>query len=268
MLSSLREAYSRRELLDSLVRRELSTRYRGSALGFLWTFLNPLLLLAVYSVVFGLVLGQRFGAGSAPFAVSLLAGLLAWNFVSGTLLGASTSVVSNAAIVKKVHFPVELLPLSQVGSGLVNLALTMCVMVVIAWATVGVSVTWLLVPVLLAMLVPMVAGLALILAVLNVYFRDVEHILGIALMAWFFMTPIVYDQSQYARLPVSLAWLPWVNPMTSWVVAFRGALLEGRLPHDPLLINGLTYLLALGLLLLVFGYVLFNRLSGTFEEEL
>jgi ABC-2 type transport system permease protein len=269
-LLSLRRAYQRRELLAGFVRRELHARFRGSALGFLWSFANPLLLLGVYWVVFGLVLHQRTADYQHPYAVYLLSGLLPWTFVASSLGAGVVSVVANGALVKKIAFPVEILPLAHVGANFVNLAIGMAVVLVITALTppFGLSIAWLLVPLLLLCLLPLVCGLTLLGALFDVYFRDIEHLISVGLTAWFFLTPIVYPDSLLEKVPAGLTWLPFVNPLTGWMVIYHHALLDGNLPASARPLWGLVYLLALGLILTAGAYALFTRLSPRFEEEL
>jgi ABC-2 type transport system permease protein len=271
-----------RELLGGLVRKELKVKYKNSALGFFWSMLNPAMYLAVFYVVFQLVLQN----GIELFAVYLLSGLLVWNLFSTSLSSATSSIVSNGPLVNKVWFPREILPLASVGANLVHFLLQGLVLVAALlvfthgpdWQYV-----WLIPPA-LAVLLIFAAALAVLLAALNVYARDAQHLLELGLLAWFWMTPIVYpwfltaNQLTERGLPSTLT---LVNPVTPVVLAFQRAIYgrvvsgEGddlvRLLPDE---SALWYLRNLGIVgvaatvLLVVALKVFGRLEGDFSEEL
>lgn len=208
------------ELLANLVRKELKVRYKNSALGFVWSMLNPALQLVIFWVVF-----TRFLGNSIPlFPIFFLSGVLGWTLFANSLGGAVGSVVGNASLVTKVYFPREVLPLSAVGSHLVHFGLQFLVLLAgVAVFRVRVSAeAFVLVPAALATEVLFIAGVALIVSVLNVYFRDVQHLLELLMLAWFWMTPIVYPISfALAKLPPGLARLYLLNPMAAVVLAYQ-----------------------------------------------
>lgn len=280
--SHLTGVWRYRELLGGLVRKELKVKYKNSALGFVWSLLNPAMYLAVFYVVFQLVLQN----GIELFAVYLLCGLLVWNLFSTSLSAATSSIVANAPLVNKVWFPREILPLASVGANLVHFLLQGCVLVAALlvfthepdWGFV-----WLIAPALLVLLV-LAAALAVLLAAVNVYARDAQHLLELGLLAWFWMTPIVYpwyltaNQLTERGLPATLTLL---NPVTPVVLAFQRAIYgrvvsgEGdalvRLLPDE---SSLWYLRNLGIVgagavvLLLLALKVFGRLEGDFSEEL
>lgn len=270
-----------RELLGGLVRKELKVKYKNSALGFLWSMLNPAMYLAVFYVVFQLVLQN----GIELFAIYLLSGLLVWNLFSMSLSAATSSIVANGPLVNKVWFPREILPLASVGANLVHFLLQSLVLVVALlgfthgpdWAYVA------LLPLALLVLLVLAAACAVLLAAVNVYARDAQHLLELGLLAWFWMTPIVYpwfltaNQLNERGLPATLTLL---NPVTPVVLVFQRAI-YGRISSDGdtfvrlLPDEGmLWYLRNLGIVgagavvLLIVALKVFGRLEGNFSEEL
>src|SRR4051794_10151557 len=183
MVSALSELYDYRALLRNFLVRDLNSRYKGSVLGVVWSLLNPLLMMAVYTIVFSKVL--RFSVSGESYPVFFLAGYLPWTFFASTLQMGATTLVGNAGLIQKVYFPREVLPLSMTVANLVNLGIGIALLVPYAAWEVGVDVVALLglIPVTLGLL-GFAAGFALLFAALMVYFRDVEFLLGIFLTAW------------------------------------------------------------------------------------
>ena len=270
-----------RELLVNLVRKELKVKYKNSALGFLWSMLNPALYLVVFYVVFQKILKN----GIPSFAIFLISGLLVWNLFSTALAGATGSVVTNSSIVKKVSFPREILALSSVGASLVHFFLQSVVLLVALGAfRYSPSPTFLpLVLPALAVLLLFTAALGILLAAVNVYLRDTQHLLELVLLAWFWMTPIVYPYRMVADRLGEQAFLYRLNPITPVVLTFQRGVynqlepmgLHGQpvaiLPVDagPLWYAGQLAVLGLvSLALLALALKVFGRLEGNFAEEL
>jgi ABC-2 type transport system permease protein len=271
-----------RELLVSLVRKELKIKYKNSALGFIWSLLNPALYLVVFYVVFQIFLK----AGLPYFPIFLLAGLLPWNLF-GTALGAGTvSISSNASLVTKVWFPREILPLAAIGAGLVHFMLqTMVLLAALLVFRYEPAYGYLpLIPLALFTLVLLVVALSIGLAAINVYARDTQHLLELALLAWFWMTPIVYPYRQVADRVGSLFLL---NPITPIVITFQRALYNRTesvtrskagvvtTTHVlPASANWLWYARNLGIVIAVSAVLLlgalaiFGRLEDNFAEEI
>lgn len=273
-----------RELLLSLVRKELKIKYKNSTLGFLWSMLNPMLTLVVYYFVFQVVLHN----GIPQFALYLLCGLLVWNFFSTALPGAAQAVVANAGIVKKVSFPREVLALAPVGAALFFFGLQALILIA-AMVVFGVMPAWSYVPLLIPAVVGLVlfaSALAIFLSAVNVYLRDTQHLLELVLMAWFWGTPIAYQYQLVAnRLPaVHLpTWVFLLNPITPVVVTFQRALYARPDPVSasgaviqllPSNVDLMWYLapllgvIAASAVLYVAALAVFNRLEGNFAEEL
>lgn len=269
MIADVRELYERRELLSDFAWRDLRARYKGSVLGFAWNFLNPLLQLAVYYVLFGVLLPVRVvnAFGEAPaygYAVFLFAGLLPWTFFASSLQSGASSVLANAALVKKVRLPLAVLPAAAVLSSLVNFLLSMVVLaVVVLVAGVPPRLTLLWLPLLVAVQVVMNLGFAFLLGALAVFFRDVLHILGIALTLWYFLTPIIFPLESIADRPREY-FLLHLNPMTSVITGYQRAILDGAAPE----LGWLAYSAALAVAIFVVGLAVYRRSSDAFEEEL
>ena len=275
----------RYELLAELVRKDLKVKYKNSALGFVWSLANPLLYLAVFSLVFGFFLKNN-----VPwFAVLFMSGFLIWSFFNSAALDATGAVVGNANLVKKVRFPRVVLPLASVGFAGVHLVLQLLVFflfLVPAYPDAFGPQLWLLVPA-LAVTVVFTTAMALLASSLNVRYRDVQHLLEIALLAWFWLTPIVYPvtvvRDQLARHGLlELFKFYMANPMTAVVVTAQRAIYvhpvvtdsEGKLVQV-LPAGGYGFYLqwlgvaaAISAVLLVVGLWTFSRLQADFAEEL
>jgi ABC-2 type transport system permease protein len=267
------------ELLVGMVRKELKIKYKNSVLGFAWSLLNPLLYLVVFYVAFEVFLKS----GTPAFPIWLLSGLLVWNLFSMGLGGATGSVVGNAGLVKKVSFPREILPLAAVGSALVHFFLQSMVLFVVL-ALVRWDVAWAYVPLLplaLVVLLLVTGALGILLSAINVYLRDTQHFLELALLAWFWMTPIVYPFMTVGRRGGWSTKVWMLNPVTPIVLTFQRALyakLDNTdvTPKQPLLphwsygayVGYLGYAAALGLIVLMLAVWVFGRSEANFAEEL
>jgi ABC-2 type transport system permease protein len=272
----------RLELLTELVRKDLKVKYKNSALGFIWSMANPLLYLAVFSLVFSVLLPN----GVPSFAVLFMAGFLVWNFFNLATLTATGSVVGNANLVRKVRFPRIVLPLSSVGFSGVHYLLQLLVLFVVLVpfypAALGPQL-WLLVPA-LAVAVTVTVAMSLLASALNVRYRDVEHLLEITLLAGFWLTPIVYPVTVIRDQVAGHGWLfdlYMASPMTAVVVAMQRAIyvhpvvtVDGK-PRQILPADGYGFYLtwlgvagAVALVLLAVGLWTFRRLQADFAEEL
>ena len=275
--------YDRREVLLNLVRKELKVKYTASVLGAVWSLLNPLVFLAVFTFVVH-VTGNSF----PNFPIYLLSGLLAWNLFSVSLTGGARTVIDNANLVKKVSFPREVLPLSAVGVALVDFVLQSAVFLLyILVSGYGFHLPELVIyPLAFATLLVFTLALTFWLAALNVRYRDIQHLLNVALLVWFWMTPIVYSafqvQEVLARrkiLGVSLWGLYQANPLASIAMGFQRALYAVVRPvgsEQPILpgvslawlAGVLAIVLAASVAFLLYTWRRFFELSGDFAEEL
>ena len=262
MLDNLKNLVRYRGLIQSLVARELKARYRGSVLGFVWSFVNPLLLLLIYSFVFTTVMPNNV-EGVQPYALFMFCGILPWNWFSTSLSDASGSLIAGGNLIKKVLFPAEVLPLVSVLTNMVHFFLGLPILIAFLVIYRRPPDAWDLVWFPIAVLVQLVftAALALILSALAVHFRDIRDILANVLTLWFFATPIIYPwfQPNVQRFRTLFN----VNPFTHLAVSYQEILFfNGPIGHW-------RWLLALGagsLLLFVAGYWLFDRLRDSFAE--
>lgn len=255
----IRELYEYREMIFSLVKRDLKGRYKGSVLGFFWTFLNPLLQLCVYTMVFSVIMRNDI----EQYYLFLFVALIPWIFFSTSVSGGSGCIWAQQDMVKKIYFPREVLPVAYVTSQFVNMLL--CFLVIFAvmlFSGRGVNPgAWLfLIPIMLIEYI-MSLGAALVSSAVTVYVRDVEYILGIITMAWQCMTPIMYSIDQ---VPTEILPVFYLNPMTPVIVAYRDILYYGQFPK----METLGQAFAFGVLLLGMGLLVFRILKRHFAEEL
>jgi ABC-2 type transport system permease protein len=281
----MRELASYREILLNLIRKELKVKYTASVLGAVWSLLNPVVFLAVFSFVV-IVTGNNM----PDYPVYLLSGLLAWSLFNNSLLQGARSVVDNASLVKKVYFPREVLPLAAIGVTLVDFVLQSAVLLLYMLVTgydADLHATWMY-PLAFVTLLVFTLAATLWVAGLNVRYRDVQHLLNLGLLVWFWLTPIVYQGALVERFLTEersdVLWnLYLLNPLATIVFGFQRALygvvsyVGGEppvrsfvLPDVSLawLAGMLLLVLVCSLLLLAFTWRLFFRLSGDFAEEL
>lgn len=260
-----------RELLRNLIRKELKVKYKDSVLGFLWTLLNPALYLVVFSIVFNELLGVRV----PYFAIFLLSGLLAWNLFAGGVSGATASIIGNASLVQKVWFPREILPLAAVGASVMHFFFQATVLLG-ALLLFGRAPDWPLLPLVLLALVVLVvlaSALGILFAAANVYLRDVGHLLELTLLAWFWLSAIVYPFRQIDERLGDRASLALLNPMIPIVITFQKAIynpVDDTVPTNGAgwyaSIVGITGLASFVLLLVALW--VFGRLEDNFSEEI
>lgn len=257
----------RRALLVTLLRREIRGRYKGSALGVAWTFVLPLSVVIAYSAIFHYVYKV---VDISDYPLFLLSGMVGWFFFAGGAQGASESIVGNANLVKKVRFPRQLIPLSAVaGHGttlLVMLALLVPAnLIVVPDAR---SPAILMLPVVLALLAVMTYGFGLMLAAVNVYFRDVQYILAAILLPWFFLTPIFYTPDALPQGAQEFQWLTnvleWGNFVAPYVIAIRDSVFFGEWPGTA----HVLYCAICAAVMLIAGEWIFRRLEGEMAVEL
>ena len=260
------DLYRFRELFANLFRRDFHAKYKGSLLGVLWSLLNPLLLLGVYLVVFGLLFPNT---NTPHYPIYLLSGLACWLFFSVSLQSAARSMIDSGELIKKVRFPRQLVALSMVATQAVTFAVMLVILVVLSLVFVPSARpnVWAAIP-LAAVFVALVAGLALLVACANVLLRDVEHILTAALLPWFFLTPILWRvgslparaQRHHGLLDV----LRWGNPIAPPIFAIRDALWSGHLPRGA----DVLYLVVEAAVALALGAFVFRRVDDRIAVEL
>ncbi len=267
MIRRLKELVHYRELGQNLVLRDLKVRYKNSVLGVLWSLLNPLLMTLVFTIVFTLMLPSNLSA----YPVFFMCGYLPWSFHSSSLTGATRSIVNNASLVKKVYFPRELLPMSEVISNLVNFLVGLVVLFgLMLLFQVKITPAILMLPLIILAQLLFTIGLGLMLATANVFYRDTQYILEVVLQAWFFLTPIFYPITVLPESRVILGmvvdirlWTRRLNPLASLVASYQDVIYWGQ----P---TGIDFFLrtfvTCGFVLLI-GYALFVRYSRLFGEE-
>ena len=262
MLSNLRQLLRYRGLIQSLVARELKARYRGSVLGFLWSFINPLLLLGIYSFIFTTIMPNRV-EGVQPYALFMLCGILPWTWFNASLTEAAGSLISGGNLIKKVLFPAEVLPIVSVLANMVHFALALPIVLVFLvlyqHAPDPAGLIWFPVAVLVQLV--FTTGLAFALSALTVHFRDIRDILANVLMLWFFATPIIYPWSQKELADYRRFFN--VNPFTHLAVTYQEVLFfPGPVGHW----RWLLVLGAASVVVFLAGYWLFDRLRDSFAE--
>ena len=257
-MKTLKEIYAYREMIRMFVRRDLRGRYKGSVLGFLWTFLNPLLQLGVYTIVFSVIMRS----GIEKYYLYLFVALIPWMFLASSVQAGTTCVLREKDLVTKIHFPRQVLPIAHVMTCFVNMLLCMIVVFAVCLFGIGMNfaVLWYLIPVMATELL-LALGLCFIVSGATVFFRDLEHFTGILVMLWQFLTPVMYSVDM---VPEQLRGVFMMNPMTPIIVCYRDILYWKKAPQ----LENLLLSLGLGLLFLVAGWFLFDRLQKHFAEEL
>lgn len=259
LINDIKELWDYREMINSLVRRDLRGRYKGSVLGFLWTFINPLLQLVVYTLVFSVIMRS----GIEKYYIFLFVALVPWIFFSTSVQGGATSVLNSADMIKKIYFPREILPISYVTSAFVNMFLSLLVVFGVLLVTgFGLNIKAMLyLPVIMLVEYLFSLGIALIVAGATVYLRDLAYIINIIVMAWQFLTPVMYADDM---VPANLMPIWNLNPMTPIIKAYRDILYYKTSPE----LDSLFQATMLGIIFIIIGYIAFRRMQRGFAEEL
>ena len=260
-MNLLKELYSYRELLKTNVKKEIRGKYKGSLLGVLWSFINPLLQVVVYAIIFPYLMRGT----SEHYLVYLITGIIPWTFFITSVNQGMTTVRANAGIIKKVYFPREILPISVVLSQLVNFLIS-CIIIVVFCIGDVVGLSWhiILLPVITLIFSMFTLGLAFGLGAINVYIKDTEYIIQFMLNMLFYGTPIIYQLDLFAGSSSILYKLINLNPMTHLIMSYRDIFLYHQLPNMKAL--GLVTLISVAVL--VIGYLIFKNLQKGFAEEL
>jgi lipopolysaccharide transport system permease protein len=261
MIVLIRTLVRYRALIESLVSRELKARYRGSLLGFLWSFVNPLLVLLTYTLVFTVILPNE-QPDIQPYFLFLFCGILPWTWFSASLAEASGVIIASGNLIKKVLFPAEVLPTVTVLANLAHFLLGLPILLAfLAWKG---KLAWTAVLLPLPMIVQLVLslGVALFLSALTVHFRDLQNILTHVLHLWFFATPVIYSYAAIAE-GTALRRALRLNPMTHVIVMYQQVLFHGAIDHW----RGLFLALLVGIAGFAAGAFLFERLRDTLPEE-
>lgn len=259
MLQRINNIFEYRDMIFSLVRRELRGKYKGSVLGFLWTYLNPLCQVVIYSAVFSII----FKVQIEKFYLYLIIGMMPWTFFSTAVQGGANCIRAQAEMVKKIYFPREVIPISFTTSSFVNMWFCFIItFLAIATANWGFYLRALLyLPIVAVIEYFLALGILFIVAAVTVYFRDLEHIMGVLMMAWIYVTPIMYDVSY---IPEEFRDVFFLNPMTPIICAYHDILYYKQIPD----INYLIRSGIVALVIFVIGFLVFAKLDRGFAEEM
>lgn len=254
-----KKLYNYRELLKTTVKKEIRGRYKNSFLGVLWSFLNPLLQILVYAIVFPLIMKNN----EKNYVVFLCCGLIPWAFFSTVITRSAFTMIENGNIIKKVYFPREILPIAICISEAVNFLIsTLIILAFVVFNGLGLSKFMLFYPIIYLVQFLLVLAISFIVSSITVYFRDLQHLIGVALQLLFYATPIVYNTATIAG--TGFEWVLAINPMTYIINAYRDIFYHQVMPD-------IKSLLILGVILIVvcvLGYAIFNKLQKGFAEEL
>lgn len=260
MITRIKEIYAYRTMIVSLVKRDLKGRYKGSVLGFLWTFINPLFQLLIYTFVFSIVMRN----GIKDYYMFLFVALIPWIFFATSLSGGTTCITGQKNMVQKIFFPREVLPLSFVISQFVNMLLSFIVIfavMLIMRYTFNPLALLCLIPVMITEFI-LALGFTFILSAVTVYFQDMQFIMGIFTMAWQFLSPVMYSVEMVPERFQTV--YMYVNPMAPIIIAYRDILYYGRVPELATLLTALV----MGVVLFFIGWFTFDRMQRHFAEEM
>ncbi|MXQ72986.1 ABC transporter permease [Clostridiaceae bacterium DONG20-135] len=259
-MNRLREIISYKELLKTSIRKEIRGKYKGSALGILWSFINPLLSVLVYAIVFPYLMGNVID----NYLIYLVTGIIPWTFFVTVVQAGTTSIRANAGIIKKVYFPREILPLSVAISGVINFFIS-CLIVLFFVLINGIGISWHLILLPIIAIIQTMLSLALILplSAINIYIKDTEYIVTFVLNMLFYGTPILYSLAQFTNASKIFLTLINLNPLTHIMNSYRDIFLYHRTPD--MLLLGCVFLASA--VLLIIGYLIFVRLEKGFAEE-
>ncbi len=257
-MNVIKGLYQYRELLKTNVKKEIRGKYKNSFLGVIWSFLNPLLQIAVYALVFPIILKNQ----QENYVIFLCVGLIPWTFFASSITRTAFTMIENSNIIKKVYFPREILPISVVTSEAVNFLIsTIIIILFVIGYGVGISKYIVFYPLILIIQYLLLIGIALITSSVCVYFRDLQHFIGVFLQLLFYGTPIVYASE---TIPENFKWILQINPMTYIINGYRDIFYNQTMPD----LKGLGILLLIAIGLCIIGYGIFNKLQKGFAEEL
>ena len=256
MIFMIKNLYQYRELLKSNIKKEIRGKYKGSFLGVLWSFVNPLLMTLVYAIVFPFILRS----GPEHYVTYIVIGILPWNFFTTVISQGTFTILGNAGIIKKVYFPREILPISVATSALVNFLISLpIIFLFLLFSGIGFSWYILLLPLVIICQYILSLGIIFITSAINVYIRDAEYIINFFIQMLFYATPILYESSLFG----DKAWILSLNPMTTIINSYRDILYSGIVPN----LIQLGLVLVFSILLLLTGILVFRKLEKGFAEE-
>ncbi|HKS08695.1 MAG TPA: ABC transporter permease [Pyrinomonadaceae bacterium] len=256
------ELPARADLIFSFAKRDLLGRYKGSALGIAWAVLTPVVMIAIFTFIFAGIFGARFGINDShwDYALYLFCGLLPWSMFQETVQQSSNTIVANANLVKRVVFPLETLPAAQAFAAVGNqLFATIALLIATIAIRQSLQLTALWLPVLLIPQLLFALGAAWLIASLGVFLRDIAQGITLLLMAWMYLTPIIYPES---IVPERFRWFIGINPFTALIRSYRRIFLDGLAPDW----RGLLYFTVVALVIFLFGYWWFARTRKNFAD--
>ena len=263
MVRVFKELYDYREMMLSLIQKELRGKYKGSVLGFFWSLLIPLFQWLIYTAVFSIVFRNE---NISDFHMFLFVALIPWFFFSGAVSGGALTILQQKNLVQKIYFPRMVLPIAYTISCFINMLLSFIIVFIALFISgIGVNIAVLgYLPLIMLIELLMGIGMALLFSALTVYFRDLEYILNIVTMAWMYMTPILYPLEEVEKNVGDGVKFLYLNPMTSVTIAYRDILYYKQAPA----METLTYAVCWGFVVLVIGFITFQRLQRHFVEEM
>ena len=242
-MSIFKRIYQYRELLKTSIKKDIGGKYKNSFLGVIWSFINPLLQICVYAIVFPLIMRNNI----ENYTVFMVCGLIPWTYFSSVINRSSFVMIENGNIIKKVYFPREILPISLATSETITFLISTIIIIFY--------------PLLLLAQYILLIGISLIVSCITVYFRDLQHFIGVFLQLLFYGTPIVYS---IETIPERFRWILNLNPMTHIIEGYRDIFYYQQMPN----LNNVLIIIAVGILVTIIGYALFNKLQKRFAEEL
>lgn len=253
----IKNLYNYRELLKSNVKKEIRGKYKGSFLGILWSFINPLLQVAVYAIVFPYIMRVK----TENYLQYLIVGIIPWTFFTTVLNQGMITVRMNAGIIKKVYFPREILPISVALSGLVNFFIS-CIIIVLFCVLGGVGISWhiILLPVFAMIQFFLTLGVVMALSAINIYIKDTEYLVNFIVNMLFYATPILYPVTLF---PQKIRWVLYANPLTELITAYRDIFMYHQLPA----LLPTLYLVCITIAVFFIGLLIFRKLEKGFAEE-
>lgn len=256
----LKDIYNYRELLKTSVKKDIRGKYKGSLLGVLWSFINPLLQVLIYALIFPYLMRGT----SEHYLVYLITGIIPWTFFTMAVNQGTTSIRSNAGIIKKVYFPRVILPLSVVLSQLVNFLIS-CIIILIFCIGDGVGISWhiIFLPIIALIQTALSLGMTMALSAINVYVKDIEYIIQFVLNMLFYGTPIIYELSLFGADSILLKLIK-LNPLTHIIMSYRDIFLYHQLPG----MKTLLIISCISIIVFAIGYWIFNKLEKGFAEEI
>lgn len=258
MLNVFKGIFEYRELLKTSIRKEIRGRYKNSFLGVIWSFLNPLLQIAVYAIVFPLILRNT----QENYVIFLCCGLIPWTFFATGINRSAFNIIENGNIVKKVFFPREILPIAVITSEAVNFIIsTIIILAFVICGGLGLTKYILFYPIILVIQYLLVLGISFIISSITVYLRDIQHFIGVVLQLLFYAAPVVYAPS---TIPSNFKWILDINPMTYIINGYRDIFYNQTMPN----LRGLGIVLCVSIVVCIIGYAIFSKLQKGFAEQL